>query len=432
MHLIQMPRFIEICYEARRVPFVWGPKGVGKSDGVRQAVEALGNKMNVPFGLVDLRLGCMEVGDLIGIPRTREVSKGLWRTVYAVPDWFPIPGQLDANGVLVPEHGLVFLDEFNRAGTNDVIQAMFQFILGEKVIYTDDKGKVCKRIDRYLHTHKLPKGWSVACAGNPDTSDYVVQALDTSMLDRLIQVVVDVEKKVSVHWMQNNLENDEIWKFVKATREALGKPEDCRINVQPSSRSYEFVDDMLKCMSEDDFDNFGLEVLIGIVGETVGTLLYKHLKSTLLKPLTAKEVMNCKDFDKFIKEKITQYISKAKNHLELIDVTLDDILKEVKEKEPTEAQSLNITLFTELIPADMALKFMQEGAAMENFINVILTLMNQERNAFTLEMIKAMGYEEGVIKENLEKLDKIVKEYEEQMSTTKAAKKTTTTKKKAK
>lgn len=420
MHLIQIPRFLEVCYEAKRVPFLWGPKGVGKSDGVAQGARAIGDNLGVPFGFRDLRLGCMEVGDLIGIPRAREVAPNVWRTVYAVPDWFPIVGQLDTEGNVTPEHGIVFLDEFNRAGTNDVIQAMFQFILGTKNPQTG-------LVERFLHTHKLPQGWSVVAAGNPDTSDYVVQAIDTSMLDRLIQVVVDVEKKVATTWMRENLKNDEIWKFVQGTRESLGKPEQVKISVTPSPRSYEFVDDMLKAMTEEDFNNFGLEVLIGIVGETVGTLLYKHLQDTLLKPLTAKEIMDCKNFDKLVKERLTLYISKNKNHLELIDITLTDILEIVKKKEPTAVQATNIINFCELLPPDMSLKFMQQGATIEKFIPIVLDLMPKEKNPFTMNLILSMGYTEEVIKENLEKLNKIVEDYEK----TKAGEvKTTSTKKK--
>lgn len=407
MHLIQIPRFLELCYHAKRVPFLWGPKGVGKSDGVAQAAQMIGKNLGKDFGLVDLRLGCMEVGDLVGIPRAREVDtkSGLWRTVYCVPDWFPIPGQKDANGDVVPEHGIVFLDEFNRAGTNDVIQAMFQFILGTKNSETGE-------IERYLHTHKLASGWGVVCAGNPDTSDYVVQAIDTSMLDRLIQVVVDVEKKVATSWMRENLKNEELWKFVQATRDSLGKPERVKINVTPSARSYEFIDNMLAVMSEEDFNNFGLEVLTGIVGEAIGTMLYQHLKNSLLKPLTAEEIINCNDFDALVKEKLTKYISKNKNHLELIDITLTDIIEFVKKKEPTSVQSKNVVAFLELLPPDMSLKFMEQGASIDHFIPIVLELMPTTRNDFTLSMITAMGYPEGVIVENLEKLDKIVDEYE--------------------
>lgn len=405
MHLIQIPRFLEVCYEAKRVPFLWGPKGIGKSDGVAQGARAIGKNLGVPFGFVDLRLGSMEVGDLIGIPRAREVTPGVWRTVYAVPDWFPIPGQPDANGEIVPEHGIVFCDEFNRAGTNDVIQAMFQFILGRK---NPETGLV----ERYLHTHRFPTNWSVVAAGNPDTADYVVQAIDTSMLDRLIQVVVDVEKKVATSWMRKNLQNKELWKFVQGTRESLGKPEACVINVTPSARSYEFIDDMLAKMNEDDFNDFGLEVINGIVGETVGTMLYKHLKNTLLRPMTAKEIMDCKDFDELVKERLTKYISKDKNHLELIDITLTEILEIIKEKEPTVKQANNVVNFLNLLPRDLSLKFYSQGATIEKFIPIVLALMDTERNDFTMELMLAMGYPEDVIKENLVKLEEIVTNYE--------------------
>ena len=167
-------------------------------------------------------------------------------------------------------------------------------------------------------------------------------------------------------------------------------------------------------MSEEDFNNFGLEVLTGIVGEAIGTMLYQHLKNSLLKPLTAEEIINCNDFDALVKEKLTKYISKNKNHLELIDITLTDIIEFVKKKEPTSVQSKNVVAFLELLPPDMSLKFMEQGASIDNFIPIVLELMPTTRNDFTLSMITAMGYPEGVISENLEKLDKIVDEYEKE------------------
>ena len=396
MNLMQLPDFLYACYKARRVSFLWGPKGVGKSDGIAQAAKLISKKIkDKNFGYVDLRLGTQDVGDLIGIPRVRTID-GEEKTVWAAPAWWPKEGT----------NGLIVLDEFNRAGTNDVIQAMFQFVLGSK----DKNGK----IHRMLHTHVLPEGWSVSAIDLSKTSD-VVQAIDTAMLDRFIQIRIDVDKKVSQKWMEKNLKEQDIWKFVQSNRDSLGKPEQYSINTTPSPRSYEIVDDMLKNMTEDDFNNFRLEVISGIIGDTLGMLLYKQLKDNLLKPLTAEEVLNCKDFEQFVKGKLTKYISKNKNHLELIDVTLTDLLSYIEKKKPTKKQAKNVTDFIECLPADMAVKFYQEGVVHEdNFLPIILDRLDEKRNGFTIELMQAMGYEKGVIEEGIKKLDEISEEYEKE------------------
>jgi len=114
---------------------------------------------------------------------------------------------------------------------------------------------------------------------------------------------------------------------------------------------------------------------------------------------------------------MTKYIKKAKNHLELIDITLTDILSAVKDKAPSDSQAENIVNFVQLIPSDMSLKFFQEGASLvDNFIPIVLVLSGKSTNPFTLNMIEAMGYPEGAISENIEKLDKIVNDYEKQIA----------------
>ena len=107
--------------------FIWGHRGVGKSSLVKQIADDLGNSF------VDLRLASQEVGDLIGLPH-RDTN----RTVWLKPSWFPEEGT----------SGVLFLDELNRA-PRDVRQAVFQLVL-----------------DRKLHTHTLPSGWSIVAAGN--------------------------------------------------------------------------------------------------------------------------------------------------------------------------------------------------------------------------------------------------------------------------
>src|SRR3990167_2043920 len=106
----------------------WGESGIGKS----QAVARIAKQLSI--GFIDLRLGQMEVGDLIGLPRHHNEGN-TFTTEYSTPFWFPQTGK-----------GILFLDEINRSRL-EVRQAIFQLIL-----------------DRQLHGKKLPDGWFIVSA----------------------------------------------------------------------------------------------------------------------------------------------------------------------------------------------------------------------------------------------------------------------------
>ncbi|MHA1167314.1 MAG: hypothetical protein ACTSRU_05795 [Candidatus Hodarchaeales archaeon] len=54
--------YIEHCYHARCPVFVWGPPGIGKSDGIKRVARKLGIKC------IDMRLTQMDAVDLRGLP----------------------------------------------------------------------------------------------------------------------------------------------------------------------------------------------------------------------------------------------------------------------------------------------------------------------------------------------------------------------------
>ncbi|HHV71541.1 MAG TPA: hypothetical protein GXX38_02870, partial [Clostridia bacterium] len=106
----------EILKKTDITPFLWGERGIGKSQCVYQVAQELsadGEKWDV----IELRIGQMEVGDLIGVPK---VEKG--RTIWARPEWFPTTGK-----------GIIFLDEPNRDNAGDVTQAIFQLVLDKRL-----------------------------------------------------------------------------------------------------------------------------------------------------------------------------------------------------------------------------------------------------------------------------------------------------------
>jgi hypothetical protein len=410
MELVQIPDLLLCSYRAKRAVFLWGPAGCGKSEVVAQSATKIATylvkegqiKNEDEFGFIDLRLGTQELGDLIGLPRVKEIEPGEFRTVWSEPEWWPKEGT----------HGLIFLDEFNRAGTNDILQAMFQFVLG--TVGRD------KKITRYLHTHRLPDGWNIVCAGNPDTSDYVVQALDDSMLDRLIQIRVDVDRKIAAEWMRNNLKDADIWKFVNENNDALGKAPKFTIEVKPSSRSYTFIDSMFSVMTKEEWKKMGREVTCGIVGETLGNLFYQYKCDNVLRPISAKDVMKCTDFEKFANERVIKYVTKQKSHLNLIDTTLNEIVGTIKDgTKYLDNEYANLLMFLNIIPKDMNLTFIANvfnlGEPAKHIIGFLATKEDAYidlKHTYFRNSIIAIGFTNESIDEGLTEMANCIAEYE--------------------
>ena len=93
--------------------------------------------------------------------------------MYARPEWFPDESQ---------PKGILFLDELNRAPV-DVRQAVFQLVK-----------------EKTMHTHKLPEGWFIVSAINPDNTGYQVETLDKAMLRRFCQIKVTKDADIWLSW----------------------------------------------------------------------------------------------------------------------------------------------------------------------------------------------------------------------------------------
>jgi len=159
----QLVELIKLYFKQKKVLFVWGPIGVGKSDSVREAARQLasentskkenkeGKLVNVSaplkysegidhindteyFNLLDIRLSQMDPSDLRGLPifdKENNVTKWL------PPDAFPKNGS-----------GILFFDEFNLSPPL-VQSSSYQLILS-----------------KVLGNYKLPEGYGIVCAGN--------------------------------------------------------------------------------------------------------------------------------------------------------------------------------------------------------------------------------------------------------------------------
>jgi hypothetical protein len=173
----------------RKSILIRGKHGIGKSSIVYQVAEQMSlelekEKPGSIFGVIEIRLGQFEVGDLIGLPRTQPtytVERSYYEkgklvkkeetitdvTIHDLPQWMP----RDPN-----YKGILFFDEINR-GTKDTRQWAFQIVLDYKTNFKD-----------------VPKGIQIVAACNDNLETYQIGEFDQSFLDRFF--VIDLKPTI--------------------------------------------------------------------------------------------------------------------------------------------------------------------------------------------------------------------------------------------
>jgi hypothetical protein len=364
-----MGDLLKACAESGLTPMLWGKHGIGKSQIVRQVFEDLG------YEVIDLRLGQLEVGDLIGMPAHEyycpncKASFGLGgnlvycpicknskdhmeipivgRTIWLPPSWFPQGG----------EKRCFFFDEFNR-GRLDVQQAAFQIVL-----------------DHRIHTHKIPDNCAIVCAANPSGGDYNVEELDPALLNRFINIKWTLPSSVWKKWaVKNNIVSD-IVDFIDTDPKFLGNdPIDVPIDVKPTPRGYEFLSKLLAKLPRP----YWQDVANMIIGQEAALAFIQSLKTDLDKPLKAKEIFD--NFAKVKKQVQAQLDAKEGTRFDLLRVTLDEIgdaLKGGKSKKYTMEQLNNVANFLVMLPQDLAFSALKDLAP-EQDINERLLLKRND------------------------------------------------------
>lgn len=300
---------IMLSRKARVTPFIWGHRGLGKSQVTAQTAAENG------LGFSDWRLSQCESSDLRGLPLADE-EKGLTR--FLAPEDLPTGGltwdqyieklqlvevmeksltktqlkklikadeQLLQNpdevikilaslgkyneadqiakrqAELQPKltEGILFLDEINRA-QDDVLQAVFQLVL-----------------DRRLGTYALPTGWHIVCAGNYNEGQYVTNGFtDAAFLDRFTHINLDGGEPTLEEWV-NYMSSRHGDAAVSIIEFATQNPKhldgdisgELGFTIQPSRRSWEAALKIEKAYrgSEGEFsDESRLGLIAGLIG----------------------------------------------------------------------------------------------------------------------------------------------------------------------
>lgn len=153
-------------------PFLWGPPGVGKSDGINELAELLELKTGKKVVVTDIRLLLFSPIDLRGVPIADADRK--------FTDWLkPKILDLDTSENVV---NLLFLDELSAA-PQSVQAAAYQLTL-----------------NRAIGEHSLPDNTLVIAAGNRTTDRAVAYKMPSALANRMMHFDVCVDFKTWSEW----------------------------------------------------------------------------------------------------------------------------------------------------------------------------------------------------------------------------------------
>ena len=261
MNVEQMKTVLaEILIKTDLTPCVVGHRGVGKSAGIIQVCREIGRRY------VPLRLGQMEVGDLVGIPY-REGTVMHWSR----PSWWPTD---DA-----PE-SVVHCDELNRAQQEDTLQAIFQFV------EPPAEGQ-----HRALHTHTLAPKHKVVVTINPPDGTYQVATLDRALIDRMVIISVETDYACWARHAREREFDTAVQQFLAGNSHLLakqGSPPD--LEVEPTERGWEMVSTLRRCCRFPD--DLEMEVYAGIVGRAAAVMFLRWCHDWKGRPVSAGEVLD--------------------------------------------------------------------------------------------------------------------------------------------
>lgn len=261
MNIAQMKQVLaEILTKTDLTPCVVGHRGVGKSAGVIQVCREIGREY------ISLRLGQMEVGDLVGIPY-REEKVMHW----SQPSWWPADEA---------EETIIHCDELNRAQQEDTLQAIFQFV--EPPV----EGQ-----QRRLHTHVLHPKHRVVVSINPPDGSYQVATLDRALLDRMVMIYVETDYNCWARYAKQQQFDEGVQQFLSAYPNLLAKPgASIDMQMEPTERAWEMVSTLRRsCHFPADLE---MEIYAGIVGQEAAVSFLRWSREQADRPVTARQVLD--------------------------------------------------------------------------------------------------------------------------------------------
>lgn len=297
--------------KAPKVPMLWGPPGIGKSEMVQGIADsgALGN-----CAVIDIRLPLMEPTDIRGIPffsPTEETMK-----------WAPSEEFPSEEMAAEYDNIILFLDELSAA-PQSVQAAAYQLILNRRV-----------------GPYRLPDNVLVIAAGNRDGDGSVSYKMPQALRNRMVHFEIRVDFDSWFDWAIDNHIHADVLAYLNYAKGDLFKFEAKSLDrAFPTPRSWTFVSDIME--DDDNSEADLMELVAGTIGEGTSQKLMAYRKigkdlplpSDILKGKAtelknkeasamyslvfnlAEELRECKDedFDKFHKKANNALVFMMKN-----------------------------------------------------------------------------------------------------------------------
>ena len=216
---------------------LWGPPGVGKSQGVHQIGEKIEAATGRKVCVTDVRLLLFNPIDLRGIPTANE-DKTL--AVWLRPKIFDMDPGKDVVNIL-------FLDEISAAPPS-VQAAAYQITL-----------------DRTVGEHHLPDNCIVIAAGNRTTDKSVTYKMPKALANRLLHIEVEGCFETWKQWAMQKGIHPKVVGFLSFRRDHLMKFDPASEELAfATPRSWEMVSNILTHVNED------VEQVKSLIGGLVG------------------------------------------------------------------------------------------------------------------------------------------------------------------
>lgn len=217
---------------------LWGPPGVGKSQGVRQVAKDIAEKTGKKVEITDVRLLLFNPVDLRGIP-TANADKTL--AVWLKPKIFQMDDSEDVINIL-------FLDEISAA-PQSVQAAAYQITL-----------------DRTVGEHRLPDNCIVIAAGNRVTDKSVAFTMPKALANRLCHLEIVSDTKSWRDWATSHGVNKIVLGFLDYKPSMLMQFDSMTEGLAfPTPRSWEMVSNILNHISENVSKVYPL--IVGLIGD---------------------------------------------------------------------------------------------------------------------------------------------------------------------
>lgn len=210
----------------RKFPSVmlWGPPGVGKSQGVREIAKTIEEQTDKKVVITDVRLLLFNPVDLRGIPTANE-EKTL--AVWLKPKIF----QMDESEDVV---NILFLDEISSA-PQSVQAAAYQITL-----------------DRTVGEHRLPENCIIIAAGNRVTDKSVAYNMPKALANRLCHFEIKGDAIAWHSWAIKNALHPFVVGYLEYNSVALMRFDAAGSGLAfPTPRSWEMVSNILTAVSDD-------------------------------------------------------------------------------------------------------------------------------------------------------------------------------------